>query len=47
MAILYLKSIPDNLKNQFKSVCAANGKTMTEEIIRLMKKEVEKAAKKD
>ena len=45
MARLNLLNIPDELKNQFKSVCAAKGMTMREEIIRLMEEMVKKAQK--
>jgi plasmid stability protein len=40
MAVLNLKGIPDDLRNRFKAVCAQRGKSMTEEIIRLMREEV-------
>jgi plasmid stability protein len=45
MAVLNLRGIPDDLRNQFKATCAAKGKTMTEEFIRLMREEVEKAGR--
>jgi phage terminase Nu1 subunit (DNA packaging protein) len=42
MGTLIVKDIPDEVKNKFKAVCAERGKTIKEELIRLMKKEVEK-----
>jgi len=38
---LYLRSIPENVKHQFKAMCAEKGVTMTSEICLLMKKEVQ------
>jgi len=45
MAVINLKNIDDEIRNQFKAVCAARGKTMTGEIVRLMKEEIEKHEK--
>ena len=42
MISLNLRNIPLELRNQFKAVCAAKGKTMTEAIIEFMRREVEK-----
>jgi len=41
-----LRGVPDDLRNQFKAVCALQAKTMTEVIIELMRKEVEKGRPK-
>ena len=46
MADLIIRNIPEELRNQFKSLCALKGSNMREEIIRFMKEEVEKAARK-
>ena len=46
MISLNLRNIPIGLRNQFKAVCAAQGKTMTEAIIEFMRKEVEKGKSK-
>jgi phage terminase Nu1 subunit (DNA packaging protein) len=45
MGNILLKDVPENLKRKFKALCATRGKTMKEEILRLMKEEVEKGAK--
>ena len=45
MPVINLRNVPDDLKNQFKAVCAEQGKNMTEVLIELMKKEVEKRRK--
>ena len=37
-----LRGIPEELRNQFKATCALQGKTITEVLIELMRKEVEK-----
>jgi hypothetical protein len=46
MATLNLRGVPDQLRNQFKAACALQGKTITEVMIELMKKEVERAGRK-
>ena len=46
MATIILKDVSDSLRNKFKSLCYARGKTLKEEIIRLMKEELEIAQKK-
>jgi plasmid stability protein len=45
MAVINLRNIDDGLRNQFKAACAAKGKTITEELVRLMKEVVEKYEK--
>ncbi len=39
---LYIRGVPKRLKKEFKSECAKNGTTMTEEVLRFMKKYVNK-----
>ena len=46
MATLNLRDVPDDLRNQFKAVCALQGKTIRDVIMKLMRKEVEKAGRK-
>ena len=46
MATLNLRGVPDELRNQFKAACALQGKTITEVMIELMKKEVAKGRPK-
>jgi len=46
MPVLYLRNINEQIKRKFKALCVERGKTLTEEIERLMQKEVEKAAQK-
>lgn len=36
MSTLYIREIPTDVKNKFKSWCAMNGMTMTEAIIMVM-----------
>jgi len=43
---LNLRGIDETLKREFKAFCAKRGKTMVEEIQRLMKEELEIAQKK-
>jgi plasmid stability protein len=45
MGTMIIKRMPDELRNQFKAACAAKGKTMREELIRLMQEAVEKYRK--
>jgi phage terminase Nu1 subunit (DNA packaging protein) len=45
MGNILLKDIPEDLKRKFKALCATRGKTMKEEILRLMKEEVERKTK--
>ncbi len=47
MAVVYIKNVPDELRNKFKASCAEKGSNMREELLKYMKKEVEKAAQKD
>ena len=42
LTTLYLRKIDLQLKNDFKAICIRKNKTMTAEIQRLMRKEVEK-----
>jgi hypothetical protein len=46
LSTLYLRKVDIQLKNDFKAICVKQGKTMTAEIQRLMKNEVEKEVKK-
>lgn len=41
---MYLRGIPQDLKQKFRALCMLRGKTMTEEIVRLMKQEVDKSS---
>jgi plasmid stability protein len=41
MGNIIIKDVPENLKREFKAICAIKGKSLKEEIIRLMRKEVE------
>ena len=41
MATLIVKNIPDEVRNLFKAVCAEKGKTIREELIRLMQEKIE------
>ena len=45
MADLIIRDISVELRNHFKAVCAMKGKTVKEELIRLMQEEVEKEQK--
>ena len=54
MTTLYIRNVNEDLKREFKALCVIRGKTLTEEIQRLMreelerrKKELEKEGKKD
>lgn len=38
---LYIRDVPDKIKNQFKAWCAANGITMHQQIVDLMKRTIE------
>jgi hypothetical protein len=46
LSTLFLRKVDIQLKNDFKAICVKQGKTMTAEIQRLMKKEVDKEAEK-
>jgi hypothetical protein len=46
MATLNLRDIPDDLRNQFKAVCALQGKTIRDVLMELMRREVEKGRPK-
>ena len=41
-SVLYLRNIDEKLKRQFKALCVMKGKTLTEEIQRLMREELER-----
>jgi plasmid stability protein len=43
--VLYIRNIDDQLKREFKALCALRGKTLTEEIRRLMREELERRKK--
>ena len=43
MGVMYLRNVDEQLKRRFKALCVERGKTLTEEIERLMREEVEKA----
>ena len=50
MGIIQIKGVPDKLHNRFKAACALEGVNMTEKIIELMdkyldRKQVERLAK--
>jgi hypothetical protein len=42
MSNIVVKGVDENLKRQFKSICALEGKSMAEKIKELMEKEVAK-----
>jgi len=44
-SVLYLRNIDEMLKRQFKALCVMSGKTLTEEIQRLMREELERRKK--
>jgi len=46
LTTLFLRKIDLQLKNDFKAICIRKNKTMTAEIQRLMKKEIEKEDRK-
>jgi hypothetical protein len=43
MATLYLRNVPEDIKKHFKALCVLRGETITDEIIKLMREEVEKS----
>ena len=43
--VLYLRNIDEKLKRQFKALCVMRGKTLTDEIQRLMREELERRKK--
>ena len=45
MAVVYIKNVPDELRNKFKALCAEKGSNMREELMKYMKEVVEKAAR--
>ena len=45
MGTMIIKKIPDELRNRFKAACAVQGKTMREELIRVMQEVVDKHLK--
>lgn len=42
VAMLFIRRIPEDLKNRYKSICAKKGVTLTDAIIQHMKEVVEK-----
>ncbi len=40
---MYLRGVPEDLKKRFRALCMLRGKTMTEEVIRLMREQVDRA----
>ena len=43
---MILRSVPDELRKRFKLLCIQKNTNMTEALIKYMKQEVEKAARK-
>lgn len=43
---MLIRNVDEQLKRKFKALCAMRGKTITEEIQRLMKGELDKEGKK-
>jgi len=43
--VLYIRNIDDQLKREFKALCALRGKTLTDEMQRLMREELERRKK--
>ena len=46
LTTLFLRKVDSQLKNEFRAVCVRKGKTMTEEIQKLMKETVDEDNKK-
>ena len=46
MTKILIKGMPEELHREFKKLCVDRGSNMTQELIRLMRKEVEKAGKR-
>ena len=44
-SVLYLRNVNEQLKREFKAFCVLRGKTITEEIQRLMREELERRKK--
>jgi len=44
-SVLYLRNIDEKLKRRFKALCVMRGKTLTDEIQRLMREELERGKK--
>lgn len=42
---MYLRDVPDTLKQSFRALCVQRGTTMRAAVIRFMEREVAKAAK--
>jgi hypothetical protein len=42
MATINLRGVPEELRNQYKALCALQGKTITDALIELIRREVEK-----
>ena len=47
MGTIIIKDVPEDLKREFKAICALRGKSLKDSIIELMRKEVEKERKKN
>jgi len=45
MGTIIIKDVPEDVKRKFKALCVLKGKTLREELIRLMKEEIEKSRK--
>jgi hypothetical protein len=47
MGTIIIKDVPEDLKREFKAICALRGMTLKDTLINLMSKEVEKERKKN
>jgi hypothetical protein len=47
IGVLYIRLIPENIKNYFRAYCVKRGKTMREVIIDFMKQTIKDAQKAD
>lgn len=43
-SILYIRGVPFEVKAHFKAYCAKRGKSMTDVIVELMRRQIEKAS---
>jgi plasmid stability protein len=46
MKTIMIKNVPEQLRNEFKAICARKGSTMSAEILKFIKQVVEKEVKK-
>ena len=46
MAVITLRDLPDDLRNKYKSILAAKGQSMRQDLIDYIKRTVEQAEKK-